>query len=72
MTDVELLASILQGEAPDLPHLLMLAGTMCLELNSGQSVARIVAEYPNRSAPGPVARQLAEWIAAYRAPAAKG
>jgi hypothetical protein len=72
MTDTDALAALLQGYAPDLPHMLMFAGTLCLERNHGRPLAAILAEYSNRATPGPDALYLAGRIVAQIVPTAKG
>lgn len=62
VTDGELLASILEGEAGALgrPGMLLVATTIAERLNNGQSVARIAREYYGRSdTPSQDAQELA-------------
>jgi hypothetical protein len=70
VTDCELLASILAGEAGALgcPGMLLVAATIASRLAEGQTLDRIKAEYFGRGDPGPDANYLANLLVDQRMP----
>jgi hypothetical protein len=64
MSDCELLASILEGEAGALgrPGMLLVAATIATRLSRGQSIARIAREYYGRDEPSEDALDIARDI----------